>query len=153
MKFTLHFLAPLILFTLSLVANLHAQSQSALIDGAKKEGKLVWYTSMAIDTSKPVLDAFEKEYPFIKTELVRAGEEQLVNRILSETRAGRWAFDALSTSSIATMIERKIIAPYLAPERDQFMDQFKDPQGYWTGVFVNNLVLGYNTKMLAAKDA
>jgi len=33
------------------------------------------------------------------------------------------------------------------------MDQFKDPQGYWTGVFVNNLVLAYNTKMLAAKDA
>ena len=56
---------------------------------------------MAIDTPKPVLDAFEKEYPFIKTELVRAGEEQLVNRILSETRAGRWSFDALSTSSIA----------------------------------------------------
>ena len=153
MKYYIHFFAPLILFTLTLVANLHAQSQSALIDGAKKEGKLVWYTSMAIDTSKPVLDAFEKEYPFIKTELVRAGEEQLVNRILSETRAGRWAFDALSTSSIATMIERKIIAPYLAPERDLFMDQFKDPQGYWTGVFVNNLVLAYNTKMLAAKDA
>lgn len=51
------------------------------------------------------------------------------------------------------MIERKIIAPYLAPEREQFMDQFKDPKGYWTGVFVNNLVLGYNTKLLAAKDA
>ena len=152
MKYQMHFAAAFVL-TLFLTANLHAQSQSALIDGAKKENKLVWYTSMAIDTSKPVLDAFEKEYPFIKTELVRAGEEQLVNRILSETRAGRWSFDALSTSSIATMIERKIIAPYLAPERDLFMDQFKDPQGYWTGVFVNNLVLGYNTKMLAAKDA
>jgi iron(III) transport system substrate-binding protein len=81
------------------------------------------------------------------------GEEQLVNRILSETRAGRWAFDVLSTSSIATMIERKMIAPYLPPDRELFMDQFKDPQGYWTGVFVNNLVLAYNTKMLAAKDA
>ena len=133
--------------------NLSAQSQAALIDGAKKEGKLVWYTSMAIDTSKPLLDAFEKEYPFIKADLVRAGEEQLVNRILSEIRGGLWGFDVLSTSSIATMIERKIVAPYLAPERDLFMDQFKDPHGYWTGVFVNNLVLAYNTKMVAAKDA
>ena len=153
MKFYLHFLFPLVLFSLSLAANLHAQSQAALIDGAKKEGKLVWYTSMAIDTSKPVLDAFEKEYPFIKTDLVRAGEEQLANRVLSETRGGFWGFDALSTSSIATMIDRKVIAPYFAPEREQFMEQFKDPQGYWTGVFVNNLVLAYNTKMLAAKDA
>ncbi|MBM2805425.1 MAG: Extracellular solute-binding protein, partial [Deltaproteobacteria bacterium] len=79
MHFSLHFFTSLVLFCFALVGNLHAQtpSQSALIDGARKEGKLVWYTSMAIDTSKPVLDAFEKEYPFIKTELVRAGEEQL----------------------------------------------------------------------------
>lgn len=149
----LHSLATLILYSLSFAIPVYAQSQSALVDGAKKEGKLIWYTSMAVDTSKPLLDAFLKEYPFINAELVRAGEEQLVNRILGEIRAGLWAFDAISTSSIATMIERKIIAPYLAPERDQFMDQFKDPQGYWTGVFVNNLVLAYNTKMLAAKDA
>jgi iron(III) transport system substrate-binding protein len=135
------------------LTSLHAQSQATLVESAKKEAKLVWYTSMAIDTSKPLLDAFVKEYPFINAELVRAGEEQLVNRILSEIRAGRWSFDALSTSSIATIIERKIVAPYMAPERDLFMDQFKDPQGYWTGVFVNNLVLAYNTKMLAAKDA
>jgi iron(III) transport system substrate-binding protein len=149
------FLSSLILSSLSLIANLHAQtpSQSSLIEGAKKEGKLVWYTSMAIDTSKPLLDAFEKEYPFIKAELVRAGEEQLVNRTMNEVRAGKWYFDAISTSSIATLIDHQLIAPYLVPERDRFMDQFKDPKGYWIGIFVNNLVLAYNTKMLAAKDA
>ena len=78
-------------------------SQSALVEGAKKEGKLVWYTSMAIDTSKPLLDAFVKEYPFIKAELVRAGEEQLMNRVLSETRAGQWLFDAISTSAMGAL--------------------------------------------------
>ena len=151
----MRYLGYLLLSCLALFAsaNLHAQSQQALVDGAKKEGKLVWYTSMAVDTSKPLLDAFLKEHPYVHAELVRLGEEQLTNRILGEIRAGRWLFDVLSNSSIATMIERKIIAPYLAPEREQFMDQFKDPQGYWTGVFVNNLVLGYNTKMLPAKDA
>lgn len=79
MKTYLRFLAPFVLVTISLVAHLHAQtpSQSALIDGAKKEGKLVWYTSMAIDTSKPLLDAFEKEFPSTKTDLVRAGEVPL----------------------------------------------------------------------------
>jgi iron(III) transport system substrate-binding protein len=133
----------------------HAQSnaESALIDGAKKEGKVVWYTSMAIDTSKPLLDAFIKEYPFIKADLVRAGEEQLTNRIMSETRAGKWYFDAVSTSAISVFADKQIIAPYLTPEREAFIDQFKDPQGYWTGVFVNNLVLAYNTRMVAAKDA
>lgn len=151
MKFFLHSLSLLLLSLWFFPSRLYAQS--ALIEAAKKEGKVVWYTSMAIDTSKPLLDAFLKEYPFIKADLVRAGEEQLTNRMLSETRAGQWLFDAVSTSSIGALIERKMITPYLAPERDAFMDQFKDPQGYWTGVFANNLILAYNTKMVAAKDA
>jgi iron(III) transport system substrate-binding protein len=155
MKAQLHFLALLILFGFSPAANLYAQSpaQSAIVEGAKKEGRLVWYTSMAIDTSKPLLDAFQKEYPFIKAELVRAGEEQLMNRILGETRAGRWLFDAVSTSAMSVLVDKRMITPYLAPERDAFLSEFKDPQGHYIGIFVNNLVLGFNTRMLAAKDA
>jgi len=148
MKLRLHFLSLALLF-----APFAPPPHSALVDAAKNEGKLVWYTSMAIDTSKPLLDAFLKEYPFISADLVRAGEEQLSNRIMTETRAGKWLFDVVSTSSIAAQVERHILAPYFVPEREVFPDQFKDANGYWTGVYVNNLVLAYNTKMLAAKDA
>jgi iron(III) transport system substrate-binding protein len=151
-----HFLAGSILLLYSAVVPvLHAQSsqQTAVVEGARREGRLVWYTSMAIDTSKPLVDAFEKEYPFIKTELVRAGEEQLMIRILGETRAGKWNFDMVSNSAISTLADRKIIAPYLSPEREATHSEFKDPQGYWTGIFVNNLVVAYNTKMVSAKDA
>jgi iron(III) transport system substrate-binding protein len=155
MKQSLIFLSALVICWCMTGTELHAQapSHAALIEAAKKEGKLVWYTSMAIDTSKPLLDAFQKEYPFIKAELVRAGEEQLMNRVLSETRAGQWLFDAISTSAMSALVDRHLITPYSTPERDAFLSEFKDPQGYWTGIFVNNLVLCYNTKMLAAKDA
>jgi iron(III) transport system substrate-binding protein len=155
MKTHFRFLVSSVLISLLLTGNLNAQtpSHAALIEGAKKEGKLVWYTSMAIDTSKPLLDAFQKDYPFIKAELVRAGEEQLMNRVLSETRAGRWLFDAISTAAMSVVADRHMVAPYLTPERDAFLSEFKDPQGYWTGIFVNNLVLCYNTKMIGAKDA
>jgi iron(III) transport system substrate-binding protein len=143
------------LICLSLPGGVLGQSdhRSKLVEGAKKEGKLVWYTSMAIDTSKPLVDAFLKEYPFIKEELVRAGEEQLMNRILSETRAGKWSFDLVAGSAIKVLVERKIIAPYFSPERDAFMDEFKDPLGHWTGIYVNNLVLAYNTRFVSPKDA
>ena len=155
MRLFLYILAPVVLCCFSIITHLHAQtpSQSVLIEAAKKEAKLVWYTSMAIDTSKPLLDAFIKEYPFIKAELVRAGEEQLMNRVLSETRAGKWLFDAISTSAMSVLVDRHMIAPYLTPERDAFLSEFKDPQGYWTSIFVNNLVLCYNTKMISVKDA
>ena len=130
-----------------------ASERANLIEGAKKEGKLVWYTSMAIDTSKPLLDAFLKEYPFIKADLVRAGEEKLMTRIMSETRAGRWSFDAVSTSATAVLADKNMVAPYLSPQRAAYIDEFKDPQGFWTAIYVNNLIVAYNTKMVAAKDA
>ncbi len=95
------------------VLSAQPSSQSAVIEAAKKEGKLVWYTSMAIDTSKPLLDAFVKEYPFIKTELVRAGEEQLMNRVVGETRAGQWLFDAVSTAAMSVLVDRHLLAPYV----------------------------------------
>jgi len=54
---------------------------------------------------------------------------------------------------MSVVADRHMVAPYLTPERDAFISEFKDPQGYWTGIFVNNLVLCYNTKMIGAKDA
>ena len=153
MRLVSHFLLLIIVALVPAPIRAQTTSQPALVEAAKKDGKLVWYTSMAIDTSKPLLDAFQKEYPFIKTELVRAGEEQLMNRVMSETRAGQWLFDAISTSAMGAMVERRLITPYISPERDAFLSEFKDPQGYWIGIFVNNLVLCYNTKMLAAKEA
>jgi ABC-type Fe3+ transport system substrate-binding protein len=156
MKDSIRFLSIMVFyFALLPAAVLQAQSahQGKLIEGAKKEAKLVWYTSMAIDTSKPLLDAFLKEYPFIKAELVRAGEEQLMTRILNETRAGKWSFDVIQGSAISALVDRNIISPYLSPERDAYISEFKDPQGYWTAIYVNNLILAYNTNLLAPKDA
>src|ERR1043166_7284615 len=134
-----HILA--IVAILAPAARLAAQSnqQTALIEGAKKEGKLVWYTSMAIDLSKPLLDAFTKEHPFIKGDLVRAGNEQLTNRIFNETRAGKWGFDLISLSSADLFVERGLFAPYNSPEREAFIPEFKEPRGYWTSVYNSNL--------------
>jgi len=123
-----------------------------LIEAAKKEGKLVWYTSMAIDTSKPVVDAFLKQYPFIKADLVRAGEEQLLNRILTETRAGRWLFDVVSSSAVQVLAGRNFLSPYFSVESEAHPKEFRDARGRWTAVYVNNLVVAYNTKMVPEKE-
>src|SRR5438093_11597907 len=60
------------------------------IEAAKKEGKLVWYTSANVTESKPLLDDFEKQYPFIKVEIFRASGDKVLNRIMTETRACRF---------------------------------------------------------------
>jgi iron(III) transport system substrate-binding protein len=127
----------------------------ALVEAAKKEGRLTWYTSMAIDTSKPLLDAFMNEYPFLKdkTELARLGEEQLLNRILTEARAGRVMFDVVSSSGIQLLAQKNFLAPYASPEAQAYAPELKDAGHRWTAVYNNNLVVMYNTKMLAERDA
>ena len=56
-------------------------ANSDLIAQAKKEGRVVWYTTVSIPESKQFADMFEKQYPFIKVDLLRSGSGALVNRI------------------------------------------------------------------------
>ena len=67
--------------------------QAGLIEAAKKEGRVVCYAALNINDSNALLSRFEQKYPFIKTELLRAGSEQLLNRILTEDSAGRSVLD------------------------------------------------------------
>jgi len=127
--------------------------RAKVLEAAKKEGRLIWYTSMAIDTSKPMLDAFLKEHPYIQANLVRLGAEQMTNRILNETRAGNWLFDVVVLSEMEVLIERKLLSPYHSPERKAYGKEFKDEHGFWTGVYNNNLVLSYNTNLVREKEA
>jgi iron(III) transport system substrate-binding protein len=132
-----------------------AQSEhtAKLIEGAKKEGKLVWYTSTNVTESKPLLDDFEKQYPFIKTELFRASGEKIQNRVITEVRAGKWDFDLLGLSEIGTLIEHKAVGSYVSPESKAFIKEFKDPGGLSTAIYINYFVPGYNTRLVAEKDA
>jgi iron(III) transport system substrate-binding protein len=139
-----------------LVATL-ARGQSTpvagLVEAAKREGKLTWYTSMAIDTSKPLLDAFLKQYPFLQADLVRLGEEQLSNRILTEARAGKSFFDVVSSSGIQLLAGRKFLSPYVSAEAQAYAEELRDREHRWTAVYNNNLVPVYNTKMLSEREA
>src|SRR6266704_2962847 len=72
-----------------------SDEKSKLIDAAKKEGKLVWYTSTNVTESKPLLDDFEKVYPGIKGEIFRASGEKTLNRIMTEARANHSEFDVV----------------------------------------------------------
>ena len=129
------------------------EDKAKLIEGAKKEGKLIWYTSTNITESKPLLDDFEKQYPFVKGEIFRASGEKTLNRIVTEARANRSEFDIVTISEVDALIEAKLLAPYRSPEAQSFIPQFKDPNGNWTAVYINYTTIGYNPKMISEKDA
>ncbi len=144
----------LVLFFFQLCASLAFGAEANIVDGAKKEGALVYYTTMDIQNSKPLLDAFNKKYPFIKADLIRLGGTAMVSRIMTEAQAGAGRFDvALGISpSLTPMRERNLIAPYVSPAFASMYDDLYDPKGYWSTVYLNTLVLGYNTKVIAKND-
>jgi len=128
---------------------------SRLIEGAKKEGELVWYTTMGVSDSKPLLDVFKKKYPFVKTQFFRSGGDRTMNRIITETRAGRWQFDVVSNGGIRIniLVQHKLISPYVSPEAKAYAKEFKDPKGNWTGIYNNYYVIGYNTELVSKAEA
>ena len=126
-----------------------------LIDGAKKEGALVWYMSASIEDAQAILLAFNKKYPFLKTDFFRAGSARLFNRIMNEARAGKVLFDLVAVRGLEThqLVKAGLLQPYVSPESAAYPAGFKDSQGYWVDYFDSYNVIGYNTQLVAREQA
>jgi iron(III) transport system substrate-binding protein len=124
-----------------------------LIEAARREGKIVWYTS--VGESQEIAKAFEKKYPFLKVEVLRLTTYPLLNRILNEARAGVYAYDVLRHGAFPMnlLIQKGLVQPYRSPERASFEKGWIDNEGYWTSTDDNYFVIGYNTAMVSKADA
>src|SRR5258706_10115733 len=82
-----------------------------IVEAAKKEGEIVWYTSMTYDQSQVLMQAFQSKYPAIKPVLIRLGGGAVMNRVLTETRAGAFSYDVVGGPGemISIFKERGII--------------------------------------------
>jgi iron(III) transport system substrate-binding protein len=125
-----------------------ATVDSKLIEGAKKEKRLVHWTTMTLSQSKQVVDAFQKKYPFIDVDLFRTGGDAMLNKIFSEDRAGRHVWDVILTRGdmFLPLMKRNLLASYPSPETKKIPPDLFDKNGYWTGYYVNPYTLGYNTR-------
>src|SRR6266542_6781849 len=127
-----------------------------LVAQAKKEGRVTWYTTVSIPESKQFMDMFEKQYPFIKVDLLRSGSGPLVNRIVSEYAARNYAADVLhgmsSRGGFTVLKQRNIIGRYESPERKYYPAELKDKEGYWASTFQNTFVLAYNKRNVKPDD-
>ena len=137
-----------------LVARLYAADQEAVIEGAKREGALVVYTSMSVDQAQRILDVFKSRYPFLKTTMFRAVGERLLTKIMTEAQAGKYDFDAVqSAESQAYFLKKKnLLQKYVSPEMKSIQKPFFDPEGYWAAVYIMPNVIAYNTRMLKRND-
>jgi ABC-type Fe3+ transport system substrate-binding protein len=140
----------LFVFALCTATSAQDTDRRAILERAKKEGELIWYTTAGLQDSKPMADEFQKEYPFIKPSVVRAGSGVLVNKILNEARAQKVFFDVFNTNheNILPLKKRGLIGRYVSPEAKFYDDDLKDKEGYWHSAYVVPWFLGYNTRMV-----
>ena len=131
-----------------------AAERDKLIEGAKKEGRLVLYTGMETEEAGIFTREFTKKYPFVKTDVFRSAGEKVQARFIVEHRANTHLADVFQTSIIQVYQLKNLgmLARYISEEAPAFAEGFKDPQGYWTTFYQIPYVIGYNTRQVAAKD-
>ena len=131
------------------------QRQKILIDKAKTEGEVSFYSSLQAQQIDPFIQVFRKRYPFVKVNPYRVSGNRQVIKIQTEMNAGNHLFDVTNGSAEQAAAIRKIgaIDPYHSPQRDFFGVSNKDKDGYFTSLYTIPIVLGYNTNLVKRIDA
>ena len=124
--------------------------------GKKTAQQVVIYTSLDKVFSQPILEAFEKQTD-IKVLAVYDSEATkttgLVNRLIAEKANPRAdVFWNSETGRTIVLKQKGILAKYVSSSAADIPDQFKDPDGYWTGFAARCRILIYNTNLLKAQE-
>jgi len=128
-----------------------------LIDAAKKEGKVIYYTSIDLPIAERIAKAFEAKFPGVSVRVERSGAERVFQRIGQEYSSRIHAVDVVNSSDAAHFIVWKregILEPFVPEDVAKFYkDEHKDPDGQHAAFRVNLSLIGYNTKLVKAEDA
>ena len=129
----------------------------ALIEAAKKEGKVVYYTSIDLPVAEKIAKAFEAKYSGISVRTERSGAERIFQRIGQENSSNIHACDVVNSSDAAHLIVWKrdgLLAPYLPEDIAKYYPpEHKDADGTFASFRVTLSVIAYNTDLVKAADA
>jgi len=133
-----------------------ASAQDPRLEAAKKEGKVVWYTSLVLPSAEKVAKLFEAAYPGIKVEVHRTGSQRILQRVMQELGANIKIVDVIHTSDAGHFVmlkDKKLLAQYTPAGIEKFPAGFKDKDGYYFGLRATVTVIMYNTKSMSASEA
>ena len=136
-----------------LAAYAGADRTQKLVEGAKKEGSVMVYSSMTVEDMAPIQAAFEKKYG-VKVNFWRSSSENVVRRAVSEIRAGRHDVDILETNAVEmeALHREKVLHEVKSPVLQELIPQAFMPHREWTGSRLNVFVLAYNTKLVKKEE-
>ena len=129
----------------------------ALIEAAKKEGKVLYYTSIDLPMAEKIARAFEAKFPGIAVRVERTGAERVFQRIAQEYSSRIYAVDVVNSSDAAHLIVWKrdgILAPYVPEDiAKHYPAEHKDADGLFASFRLGLSVIAYNSSLVKAADA
>jgi iron(III) transport system substrate-binding protein len=134
-----------------------ADREKILLEGAKREGQLTFYTSNTW-VEGPVSKEFEKKYPFVKANVWRSDSKSLLRRLTEEVAAGRFLADVVETDPayVTIMMNNNLLQEYGSPELSAYGDEAKVKGKTGVYTWTNREIyvsLGFNTKLVPVAEA
>ena len=131
-----------------------AGADAALIEAARKEGQVVWYSTLIVNQiTRPLALAFEKKYPGIKVQYSRATSTDVALKITGEARAGRIQADIFDGSNtVFPLGDAGLVESYLVESAKSYPPELRDANGTWTALNVYFMTAGYNTDLVKGAD-
>jgi iron(III) transport system substrate-binding protein len=123
--------------------------EKRLVEGAKKEGDLMFYASIPVEDIAVLTAAFDKKYG-VKVKVWRADSEGVLQRIVSEAKARRYEVDimASSASGLEPLHREGLLTPVKSPYLADLIPEAIAPHGEWASVYLNTFVQAFNTGLV-----
>jgi ABC-type Fe3+ transport system substrate-binding protein len=129
--------------------------QQRLIEGAKKEGQVTYYSAMIVNQAlRPLTAAFQKKYPFLKMTFWRGDSEDIFTRMSTEMRANNLVVDIVEGTGVGELVVRGGLAqPAWSPQLNDIPDYMRDPRKLWAPTRMSYFGLAHNTRLVPVSEA
>jgi iron(III) transport system substrate-binding protein len=127
-----------------------ADREQQLIAGAKREGEVAFYSGMIENQAlRPIAQAFQAKYPFLKLTYWRADSEDIVAKIAAESRGRNHVGDVIEGTGIGEeAIQADLAQPFTSPLLKDFPAQYRDPSHLWAPTRMSYFGTAYNTHLV-----
>ncbi len=127
-----------------------SERQKRLVEGAKKEGEVMLYSSSGLEEVRALTKLFMKKYPFVQARFMRKGGSQLYQVALLEFNGQKHIVDVywagISTLGPIVKEQKQMLARYQSPQRAMIPAEYQDKEGFWTATRVSVAIFAYQSK-------
>lgn len=121
---------------------------------ALKKRVNLFFTQRCSRKIRKLIELYRNRFPFVDASFFRAGSAPLLNRILTESRAGRFLFDVVSgkVSDLLLLQKRSLLGTILSSELSAYPDKFRDKQSRWVDIYNNYYTIAYNSQRVRPSE-